>query len=99
MKKLYKIFIDFLVKYYSGTISWKWGKWYMSSVKPTLFIYFLFWGILKVIQASTMGFTYIAWWDVIIIILLIPQVLAGFSMFAVKEQKRLNDENITKNDL
>jgi hypothetical protein len=46
-----------------------------------------------------MGFTYIAWWDVIIIILLIPQVLAGFSMFAVKEQKRLNDENITKNDL
>jgi len=93
MKKMYKLLIDFLVKYYSGTISWKWGKWYMSSVKPTLFFFFLFWGLLKLIQVLTVGITFIAWWDIIIIILLIPQVIAGFSMFAVNEQKRLNEKN------
>ncbi len=90
MKKMYKLLINFLVKYYAGTISWKWGKWYMSSVKPTLFIFFLFYGVLKLIQALNNGITFLAWWDYIMIILLIPQVLAGFSMFAVNEQKRLN---------
>lgn len=87
---MYKKFIDFLVKFYSGTVSWKIGKWYMSGVKPYLGFFFLLWGILKVIQVSVTGITYWAWWDYIMTILIIPQIIAGFSMFAVNEQKRLN---------
>ena len=93
---MYKKFIDFLVRFYSGTISFKLGKLYMSAAKPTLLVFILIWGVLKVIQAThahseTGSYTTsLAWWDLIMLILLIPQLLATFSMFAVKEQKRLN---------
>ena len=88
--KFYRQLIDFLVKFYSGTISWKLGKWYMSGVKPYFGLFILLWGLLKVfIQAIPEGMTWFAWWDVIMIILFIPQFLGAFSMFAVNEQKRL----------
>jgi len=95
---LYLKLINFLVKFYSGTISWKMGKYYLSSVKPYTFIFFLLWGALKVVQAIHMNnigegmYTYWAWWDYIMVLLLIPQLLAGFSNFAVNEQKRLNNK-------
>jgi hypothetical protein len=90
MKKIYKWFIDFLVKYYTGIIKWKIGKYNFSAFKPTILIFLIFYGILKIIQVATQGEVYFAWWDIVMLILLIPQVLAGFTKFAINEQRRLN---------
>jgi len=99
MKKMYKLFIDFLVKYYSGSVTWKIGKLHIIGVKPYLGLFILFWAVLKIIQSWNSGVTYWAWWDTVIVILLIPQVISGFSMFAVNEQKRLNEEEEKNNKL
>lgn len=93
---MYKAMINLLVNLYSGTISWKLGKFYMSAVKPTFLVFFLIWGALKVYQAvqtkaETGSFaTSWAWWDYIMALLLILQMLAAFTSFAAKEQQRLN---------
>jgi len=94
MEKLYKIFIDFLVKYYTGIIGVKVGKTWISGVKPYLGLYILLWALFKLFfQGIPFDYVWWAWWDTIMFILLIPQVVAGFSKFAINEQKRLNDKN------
>lgn len=91
---MYRIFIDFLVKYYTGIIQIKVGKTYITGVKPYLGLFILLWALLKLfIQAYPFAEVWWAWWDTIMLILLIPQVIAGFSKFAINEQKRLNKEN------
>jgi len=94
-KSLYHKFIDFMVEMYSGTIQWQWGKWYFSAAKPALGIFILIWGLLKLfLQGIPEGMTWFAWWDYFMILLLIPQVLAAMSMFAVNEQKRLIEKQL-----
>lgn len=94
-KRIYKKIIDYLVKYYTGVTTFNIGKCYMSGPKVRFGIFILIWGLMKLfIQGIPEGMTWFAWWDFIMVILFIPQLLAAFSMFAVNEQKRLdNNEN------
>lgn len=89
---MYKKIIDFLAKYYSGTITWTIGNTHLSGVKPYLGYFFLLWGIFKILQVSIVGIVYWAWWDYIMTLLVIPQILAGFSNVILKEQKRLEEK-------
>jgi hypothetical protein len=94
MEKIYKLFIDFLVKYYTGLIQFSIGTKKYTGVKPYLGIFILIWGLFKLFfQAMPFDEVWWAWWDYIMLILLIPQVVAGFSKFAINEQKRLNAKN------
>jgi hypothetical protein len=87
--EIYYAIISFIVRYYSGAITWKIGKYYMSGVKPYLGLFMVTWGVLKLTQFYHNDMVYWAWWDYLMLALLIPQLLGGFSMFAIKEQKRL----------
>jgi hypothetical protein len=90
----YRKFIDFLVDMYAGTIQWQWGKWYFSAAKPAFGIFILIWGLLKLfVQAIPEGMTWFAWWDYFMVLITIPQFLAAMTMFAVNEQKRLDEQD------
>jgi len=88
-----KAFVDFLVKYYTGTIQWKIGRIYFSAYKPFLLIFMLIFGATKAWEHYIYGYVEMNWWTIMMLILLVPQVMAGFSMWAVNMQKKLNNNS------
>lgn len=88
-------FINFLVKNYTGYIEWRIGKYYVSSPKPYLDLYILMWGILKLVQSfiTADGLIHTVWWDYVLMFFLIPQFLAGFTQFAINEQKKFKKKD------
>jgi len=88
MQKLLKNLADFFVEYYSGTIQWKVGKWYCSGVKLGFAIFIVVWMLTKGYQLWKYDDIWWWWVDTFMVIIGIPQYLAGFSMFWVKIKRK-----------
>lgn len=97
MKRTFKQkIIDTLVNMYAGVVSFKIGSWYASACKPTILIYMIIFGILKTIEALKYGYVTMTWWTIVLLVLLIPQLLFGFSMILINWQTKVYNESKNK---
>ncbi len=89
---MYKQLITFLYNNFTGVRVTKIGKYYASRPMASRYLFpsFVFWGIAKVIQESTQGNVSFAWWDILFIVLVMPQIIASFTMLVVNEYNKLN---------